>query len=157
MIFARQGNAGGDSGFTLIEIIFAIVLLAAGLSIIIGLQSSAVTQSLRDRNKEIAIMAGRRILAQMESNEGEAGNIELTLPLVKLMERFGAVPPGGERDPELDQLADFTGQLSIKSFGIEQLNPEAMKQITLAIYWSPSPLDSVELVYFVPAVPAPGT
>ena len=139
-----------NEGFTLIEITIAVVILAMGLSIILGLQSSAVTQSLRDRNKEIALLAGRRILAHLEVDEGDLNTEDNSGPLPKLLERFGATEKDGDGKEDA-KLSDYTARLQIEPWGIPDADPEAMKRVVLTISWSDSPSDSVELAYFVPS------
>ena len=145
-----------EEGFTLIEIILAIMLLAAGLSVILGLQSSAVDQTIRDRNKEFALLAGRRILSTIESGDGDIEILDKDEPMDKLLQSFGALDRNSKEE-DLVRLAEFQGHIKVEKWGIPEVNPDAMKKILLDISWSPSPRDMVQLIYFVPATPPAST
>ncbi len=152
----RYNRHAQEEGFTLIEIILAIMLLAAGLSVILGLQSSAVDQTIRDRNKEFALLAGRRILSTIETGDGDVEILEKDEPMNKLLQSFGAIDPNSKED-DLTRLAEFQGHIKVENWGIPEINPNAMKKISLEISWSDSPRDMVQLIYFVPATPPAST
>ncbi len=139
-----------DAGFTIMEIIIAVLVLAIGLTTLIGLQTASVDQTLRDRSREIALLAGRRILAQIEADEDgvELANQEKRLD--QLLKEFTGDVGDTISDAELRELQAFNARLEIVNWGIEQLNPEAMIKVILQISWGASDLDSVELVYFIP-------
>lgn len=141
-----------EIGFTLIEVTFAVLILASSLVTLLGLQSSVLQQAVRDKNKERALLIGRRILSVFESSSDMIEPREVQGDISKIVNDFAL--PDGDEVTKLQQL-NYTGKLSISEWGIPNLDPRAMKRIALTISWGASSLDSLELVYFVPVGPDP--
>jgi len=138
-----------SDGFTLIEVILAVVLLASSLAVILSLQSSILDQTVRDRNREVALLAGRRILAQMELGDGTVDDFEESGPLPQILRKICKKEIENSEE-DIEKFSIFDATLSIRPWGLPGLNENAMKRITLTISWTKSPLDMVELVYFLP-------
>ena len=141
-------------GFTLIEVILALVLLAAGLTIIIGLLSSAGTQTIRDRDREFALLAGRQIFAALEAEETDLEPRNEELPLYQLLDEMKSAQPGEYSAADEERMRQFTAHIVCEGVKVPGFDVDVLRKILLTISWSPAPLDSVELVYFVPAAPA---
>ncbi len=143
-----------SSGFTLIEVIMAVVILSGSLVVLLGLQSAAVSKALRDRNQLKAMMAARQILAAIEIQSETEPRSE-TETVYRLMENLNALPTA---DEELQELYNnMNAELEIA----EWPNPEALSALTdgesnflnrvrLRIFWGEFPDDQLEIVYFVP-------
>lgn len=147
-----------SEGFTLIEVTLAILILAVGLSVIIGLQSSTVNQSIRERNKEVALLAGRRLLSQLEISEEDLEPVDLSAPLPELLAKYNADEKGGQSEGSRNSessvgpnLSSFQGTLKIEPWGIPDVNPEALRRVTLTIAWGPNRIDSATILYFIPS------
>lgn len=143
------------SGFTLIEVIFAIVILSGSLIVLLGLQSSAIDKALRDRNQLDAMLLARNILAALEIQEDIIDN-SVQGSALQLIKDFNAVP--AEDYEELERFSDFQADLQIEDWQTpaelaEQISDAGplMKKLYLKIFWSDLPDDQIEIVYFVPA------
>jgi len=137
-----------DAGFTLVEIAFAILILAGSMVVLLGLQSSLVRREVADKNRQDAMLIARRVMAAVESlpdfpengtRQGSARQILVELLTDKVL---------GDRDEILDR---YQVEMGIQNWGIPELNDRAMRSLALKVYWSDYPLDAISLVYFVPA------
>ncbi len=144
----------GSNGFTLIEITFAIVILAGSLVVLLGLQSAATQATIRDARKQEAMLAARALMSALEVSDEELEIQESTAPLTQLLERyvpgdgFTLEPPGGRGRPPFEGL---TGTLKVEFWPLPGLDPEVVKRINLKVAWSDSPVDAVEVIYFLPS------
>lgn len=138
-----------DEGFTLMEIMIAIVILAFGLTTLLGLQSASVERTLRDRNKQQAMLMARSILALVETTTEpldvmkENGTVREVL--AKLQESSGV---GFETDDEA--LDRFQAELEVDFWSIPNLDDDALKRVLVRVFWSDDPRDELEVIYFVP-------
>ncbi len=137
-----------SSGFTLIEVAIAVLILASALGVLLGMQSSVLSQTINDRKEQQAMLLARRILAALEVSE-EILKVGVESSSAKdMLESFNIEVT----DPdELKNLADLQATLQVSYSGMPGIDPEqAMKQIILRVYWGPAAADSFEVVYFVP-------
>ena len=142
-----------QAAFTLVEVIFAIVILAGSLVILLGLQSAAVSKALRDRNQLQAMMAARHILAAIEIQDDSEPRTE-TDTVYRLLQNLNALP---YQDSELQTLYNLmNAELTIQEWPnpeqLALLSPEQnlLKRVLLKIFWGESPDDQLEIVYFIP-------
>jgi prepilin-type N-terminal cleavage/methylation domain-containing protein len=141
-------------GFTLIEVILAVVLLGMSLTVILGLQGAAVQQTVRDRERELALLHGRTILAYIESHESRIEPLREELPLVELLSKYGGNADSMQLSPdERTRLEGVTAKLEVTLINLPEPQNAVLKKVILDISWGASPLDSVSLTYFLPSVP----
>lgn len=132
-----------ERAFTLMEVSIAVLILAASLVVIIGLQSSIITKSNHDRMNLQAMLFARRILAQYEANISEISTGEIRGTAEELLK-------GVESDS--DQIKIYAGMdafLKIEQWDIPQ-KPQALKRLTVTVSWGDDPYDSMTVFYFVP-------
>ena len=67
----KNKRANRSSGFTLVEIMIAIVILASSITVILGLQSAIMKRAIDDKSRLTAMLFARRILASLESSIDE--------------------------------------------------------------------------------------
>jgi type II secretory pathway pseudopilin PulG len=149
----RFKPAPTDWGFTLIEITFAIVILAGSLVVLLGLQSASTQATIRDVRKQEAMLAARTLMSAFEISDEELEEQETTAPVAELLQQhmpgegFTVEPASGSGRPAFDGL---TGTLTVKFWPLPGLDPEVIKRINLKVAWSDSPTDKVEVIYFLP-------
>lgn len=152
----KRSAGAAAAGFTLIEITIAILVLASGLVILLGLQSSSIQRAVRDRDKLQAMLLARQILAAIEISREALPLQDKTAPAHDLL---ADLMPGLPRDLRLDDNLDkFMTRLRIQNWDLPQINQNSLNQdlvrrIDLTVYWSDSPLDAVNIVYFMPEEP----
>ena len=146
----HRNKPRNSAGFTLIEIIIAVMILAVSLTTLLGLQSSATQTAIQTRNKQEAILTSRAIMSAIEyaggviknqSTKGSASDValrflsqEATAPIVAQEKRI-----------------PLTAALTIEDWPMEGLPANSLKKVTLTIGWGPKPEDSVTTYYFVAA------
>jgi prepilin-type N-terminal cleavage/methylation domain-containing protein len=130
-------------GFTFVEVMVSLALLAASVSILIGMEGAAVRRTLRDMNEQQAILTARRIMAALETEDRSnlTMNSDANVPVTELLERFNLTSPADQENK--DTLARMRASLAIQEQQI-QLRPDqiqVMILIQLTIAWSTSPYD----------------
>jgi len=146
-------SSGSQAGFSFIEIVIALALFAAATSLIVGLQTSAVNRTLRDRNAQHAMLAARRIMASVEA----AGqNLEIadqdSQPVAEVLRTLG-VPEQQAPEDAPDPDGNLTASLKVEDWELpfEHITNPAMKRVTLRIAWGDGPQESFLITYLVPA------
>ena len=69
---SRAPLAGAESGFTLVEILVAIVVLSFGVLGVVGMQAAALQSNRAARNQSTAITLGRELADLMRGNKDVA-------------------------------------------------------------------------------------
>ncbi|MBX7145181.1 MAG: hypothetical protein K1X79_12070 [Oligoflexia bacterium] len=142
-----MSNLHAQRGLTLIELTFAVLILAGSVVVLLGLQTSALKLAAHDHNSQRAMLAARRLLAPMETTRKQLENrsYEGTFPeVLKEVAPYDTdlIDPRDER---------LSVSLQIGDWGIPDVNPQAMKQVTLDIRWGEAVDDQLGLFYFIPA------
>ncbi len=68
----RTSSALAQDGFTLVEILVAIVVLSFGVLGVVGMQAAALQSNRSARNQSIAVALGRELGDMMRGNKGVA-------------------------------------------------------------------------------------
>ncbi|MCB0334497.1 MAG: prepilin-type N-terminal cleavage/methylation domain-containing protein [Bdellovibrionales bacterium] len=139
-----------DSGFTLIEVTLAIVILAGSLTILLGLQSAIIDRTVRDNNQKQAVMIARLILAAIESEEASGNPLPLqqtTAPIDDVLQSILSTP---FELPQTLKLEPFEATLLVAYAGIPGVAEEALKRIDLTISWGESNQERLDVVLFIP-------
>lgn len=149
-------------GFTLIEVVVAIVILSLSLVTLLGMQASIVQQELRDQNRQSAMLAARWILSSLESNvDGfQIGDQKGTVR--EILSKIEETP----REMEESQGLNFPARLEVTEweitpqiFGIAIPPPapgtaappaDRAKRVLLTINWGLDPSDLIQVLYIIP-------
>lgn len=150
----RQGEevVARERGFTFIEVIIAVMLLAAAMSVLIGLESSAVQRLIYDRNTQQAMLAARRIMSMIEIHEDDLSFAnQLQGPVLTVLNQLGAPNTGNEQ--ERIALESLNASVMIEPWTPPGNNIEenSMNRVTLSIAWGPTPDEAFTILYFIPA------
>jgi prepilin-type N-terminal cleavage/methylation domain-containing protein len=143
---------GRERGFTFIEVIIAVMLLAAATSVLIGLESSAVQRLIRDRNTQQAMLAARRIMSMIEINQDNLSiSNQLQGPVATVLSQIGA--PAISDEQEKIALEALNASVMIEPWTPPGNNIEenSMNRITLSIAWGPASDEAFTILYFIPA------
>lgn len=141
-------KASRQSAFTLIEVTFAILILASSLVIILGLQSSSIQRTIRDRNKQQAMLVAREILAAIETSREPLEVGERHMRAVDLLKEL--LPTGSDDTASPETTSELRADLRVAFWELPNIDPQAVKRIDLVISWSDDPLDRLDVTYFVP-------
>jgi prepilin-type N-terminal cleavage/methylation domain-containing protein len=138
----------GQRGFTFVEVIVALTLLAASASILIGMEGAAIRRTIRDQNAQQATLAARRIMASIEaidSKEFNLGSLE-NQSVEQLLSTLG-VEQGPQRNGA--PMPPLTASLLVEDqpipFPNTVINP--MKRITLTVSWGAGRDDLITVFY----------
>lgn len=145
----------GVEGFTFMEIVIALAVMASAAAIIIGMQGAALRRTMRDSNAQQALLIARRIMASIEAMNPKNFNLSSqdNQPVSSLFQTLGLPPTAvkGEDDP----LKSLMASITVDDLPIPLLQKEAlMKRIALRISWGAGFDDALEILYLMPD---PGT
>lgn len=147
-----------QTGFSFIEVVIALALFAAAASLIVGLQSSAISRTLRDRNAQQAMLAARRIMASVEAagSKLEVSNQE-DQPLIEVLRALGAPDTSSLDEQSRAQLEKLRVSLLINDWDLpfENVQNPAMKKLVLTVSWGSAVGESFTIEYLFPAPPQP--
>lgn len=139
-----------QTGFTLIEIIIAVMILAISLTTLLGLQSASMNQAVRTRNAQEAMLAARTIMSGIEYAGGSLKNREFKGTVTEVAKNFiiGDVFKPLEAKQQIIPLQAF---VKIEYWPVKGLPDDAMQKITLTVSWSSATTDQVTIYYFQPS------
>lgn len=143
---------GSRSGFTLIEVAFAIFILSSSLVVLLGLQSSVVQRELRDRHRIDAMLIARSILAATEiiQDPGSERSIEGTPE--RVLGSLITAPPEerGERESRETYGVEYYVRYQVSPWEFPNLEPNTVRRVLVEVSWGDLPTDSLVVSYFVP-------
>lgn len=136
-------------GFTFIEILVALTLLAAAAGLLIGLQSAAVRRTLRDTQAQQAMLAARRIMSSIESMKKDSFDLsnQDNQPVASVLQALGV--PASSDPSEQDALASLAASIQIEDWilPLPDMDQNPMKKITMKIAWGVAPDESISILY----------
>jgi len=144
-------------GFTLIEVVFALVILGASLVVLLGLQSSLITRTLRDESQEQALLLTRRLLAPLEAGLSSTNTVEITGTFQEVYSKI--MPPGvsAQNSKSIEGAADpndsFNITYSIADWKIANIDADVMRKVSVIVSWGKATADRTTTNYFIPVVP----
>lgn len=144
----RNSRTISDLGFTLIEVTFAVLILAGSLVTLLGLQSSSLQLATHDKYTQQAMLIARQIMAPIETSKDPIDIQDNEGSVASILEKV--LPNLGSSGNALPQSQDFRARLKVEYWGIPKVDEQATKRITLTISWSPSTDDQFQLIYFMP-------
>ncbi len=138
-----------ERGFTFIEILVALTLLAAAAGLLIGLQSAAVRRTLRDTQAQQAMLAARRIMSSIESMKKDSFDLsnQDNQPVASVLQGLGV--PASSDPSEQDALASLATSIQIEDWilPLPDMDQNPMKKITMKIAWGVAPDESISILY----------
>lgn len=146
----ERKNVHAERGFTLAEIVIAVLVLSTAMIVFISLQSAAVDRTLRDNQRQRAMLAARSILAALETRNDDVPEESMDDTLPNVLKQIK--PLSDLQDWNNPEFERFRAQLVIQNWEIPipGVEADAVKRVSLRIYWSDSPLDSFPVTYFIP-------
>jgi prepilin-type N-terminal cleavage/methylation domain-containing protein len=146
----KHPHKRSQCGFTLIEIIIAVMILAVSLTTLLGMQSAATQTAIKTRNKQEAMLAARTILSGIEFAGDTVRNTTAQGTASEIALRFlskEAVAPIVAKEQKIPLRA----KLVIEYWPMQDLRKEALQRVTLTMSWSSQPGDSMTFYYFITA------
>jgi general secretion pathway protein I len=118
---ARNGEA---AGFTLIEVMIALFIVALGFVALLGLHNQNLAMVGRDQDLTLATLIARRLITQME-----------------LVEQF---PDLGVSSGQIEDYPGFHWEREVK----ETFQPD-LREVHLRVVWDERIPDACRLLYFI--------
>lgn len=144
-------RAQNERGFTFLEIIIALMILATGAGILIGLESATIQRTIEDRTVQQAMLASRRIMAALEiiAPPDQVTSMPRQ-PLISLLQELKA-PPVTSPEEKM-ALERYTAEVQVEVFPLPlpNIEPNPLQMVSLKIFWSDRPADVFEIQYLIP-------
>lgn len=136
-------------GFTFLEVMVALSLLAVSASILIGMQGAAVRRTLRDLRAQQAILAMRSIMSSIESVKtpdlpfGAQDN----RPVLDLLQELGQPAPTDEKIAE--GFASLSASIQIDEYPmpISEADVVQLRRVSVAVIWGSNFDQSIQVTY----------
>ena len=145
-VYTKQLRKKKLDGFTLIEILIAILIFGVAFVSFFGIQSAALKATALSRDRFDAMLIAKNILSYIEIAEDEITNVntdgsinDLSRSLSKGVIKF---------DPEM--VKKYKAKLNIGFFKFQGIDNDALRKISLTVYWGPNPEQSIDVDYFIP-------
>lgn len=141
-----------QGGFTLLEVMIALMILASSGAIMIGLQSAAVNRTIRDKQAQHAMLAARTIMSVIElSGDKLPLSDQDGTPLPAVLQQLGLpAPTAEEQQRALESLRVFL-KIQPWSLPFDNISDNPMQKLVLAIAWGDAPTDRFVVEYLIPA------
>ena len=142
-------------GFTLIEVVIAVLILSAALVTLLGLQSSILHRALRDEEKQHAMLLARTILSAIEVKNKDIDIQDNVMSVGELMNKLDISTALGTSSEQSNKF-DFMAHLKVENVSVRDLGDNLMKSVSLRIFSKDAqnsgevPLDTFEIVYLIP-------
>lgn len=151
----RNSQARFSAGFTLMEILFALLLLGGSLTVLLGLQGASVQKALSDRNQRDAMLVTRSILAFIENEKDPLETQTLEQRADELLLAYGYPRDQGDDDSGLLKTSEkFQVKLSVEPtelpLPIPNTDALGLERIELVVSWSDLAKDSLRVVFYRP-------
>ena len=130
-----------QSGFTLIEVIIAVLLLSFGIVASLGIYGAATSRTIRDYWAQKSLLIARQALVQYEAElkPAEIGREELELGEI--------LREWGDEDKYLAET--LRGEVEIRWVDLPMIEPETVKEIRVTVSWGESVEDRISLSLYV--------
>ncbi len=144
----RQLNLGPQDGMTLIEITFAVLILAGSLVVLIGLQTSTLQRTARDQFSQQAMLRARRLIAPLESTTQP---LENNVYEGRFLEVLKQVAPYDVAERDEDPNQPFDARVEIRDWALPEVGEKVMRLVEVSVAWGQANDEKVTLRYFLPA------
>lgn len=142
-------QSSSEDGFTFIEVIVALALLAASASILIGMEGAAIRRTIRDQNAQQATLSARRIMASIEAIKPNEFNLSSSdnRSVEDLLRDLGVEAASSQADqpPRPPLSASLMVEEQPIPFPNTVIAP--MKRLTLTISWGQGRDDFINVFY----------
>jgi prepilin-type N-terminal cleavage/methylation domain-containing protein len=138
-----------QQGFTLLEVMIAVTILAATLTTVYGLQAANARATLYITNQNRAVLLSRQFFAYLQTRPDDLGPLTPQTVQGSLDQIYGAI---GLRPPNFsdDERSRFTARLIIDQWPLAQFLPKPIRRLQLQLRWSPTATDQLTTHLFLP-------
>lgn len=137
----------GASGFTMIELVVAVVLLGLALTTLISMQSNFAKSYFQEENRTKAALFAQYIMALIEVNEVPADGFSEDGSLEGKLEEVGFFNEKHQREDEVN-LEGWNYEINTESIPVLEIE-DALRKVELIISWGESEREKFPVVYYM--------
>ena len=129
----------------------AVILLSGALVVLIGLQTSSVSRTIRDRDQQAAMLVARSILSAAAMNPGAIPSDVTEQSAYELLQTLVSVQSIEE---DFENAVDYRAITSTEDILIPLPTlpePLVMQRFTLELSWGDLPDERLTITYFIPS------
>jgi prepilin-type N-terminal cleavage/methylation domain-containing protein len=140
-----------ESGFTFVEVIVALTLMAVAAGLLIGLEGAAVRRTIRDTQAQQAMLAARRIMSAIETMR----NNEFTLsnqdnqPIAEVLQQLGSPSTDDPSENKALEMLSATVQVEDWVLPLPETESTPLKRISLKVSWGQEPDEAITILYLM--------
>ena len=141
-----------ESGFTFVEVIVALTLLAVAAGLLIGLEGAAVRRTIRDTQAQQSMLAARRIMSSIEAmrtKDFTLGNVD-NQPAAAVIQQLGGPSSDDPSETKALDLLSATIQVEDWVLPLPQTESTPLKRILLKVAWGTEVDESISVLYLMP-------
>jgi len=133
------------SGFTLIEVLFAVTILVTGLLPIIALQTSSLNRIAKNKHEYQASLIANILLVSIESGNWNRSSWKSTRPADNMIQQVTRNTIGTAYDyPNPKEIEQYTVTLEAVPWEFQGIPKGFITRINVTVFWSESPRDRVK-------------
>jgi len=136
-----------QAGFTITEIMIAILILSSTLVVILSLQTSIISRNHKDTQQFQAMLLARSILADLETKK-ELDDMNERYSALDAIKEFELYDDQDIEEKDFDGLDVELeiGDIEIPLFG--EFEPIEMKKVNVKVLWGPGDGNNIEIFYY---------
>ncbi len=136
-------------GFTLIEVVVAVIILGGSLLVLLGLQTSIVERTFRQSKEQKAVLIAREILSAIEVSDNPIQEGVFEGAPEDVIKNF--LPNNKEEEIEDTDKTEFLARVEITNWtlpGAEVVM--VMNKFNVEVSWGPNDNERVKALFFAP-------
>ncbi len=141
-------NSLNQSGFTLIEVVASMVVLAIALTTLVGIQSNYVEAYLAEESRSSAAMYAQYILSSIEVQPEPPDSGQTSGSLESYLKKLGFFDADFSEE-DVGGLEGWNYKVDSSNFPLPGLEGDMLRKILLTISWGPSELEQFDIVYYM--------
>lgn len=137
-----------QQGFTFIEILIALIMLASSFTIIIGLQTAAISATVYDSQMQKGLLIARTIMSYLEVSDESISNMNKSGNAISVLESIAPNIPNGTIN--MREFQSYQAELIIEYWNVELLAPNSLQRVMLKVWWGQNGREQINLDFFIP-------
>ena len=140
-------NRRRDDGFTLLEVLIALLILATSMVTILSLQGSIMSRTVQDTRAQRALFASRLILSLIEAQEDTLAFLNDQGTAAEIIK---AIAPEGGNLPSLFNLSDYAdiqASIATQPWTTGGIAENSLRKFVVSLRWGDGPGEFLETTY----------
>jgi prepilin-type N-terminal cleavage/methylation domain-containing protein len=143
-----------SKGFTIIEVLFAVVILSAALIPLLGLQSASLHRTSRNEHEFQATLIAQQLLSFIEKGEWSEAEWNSVRPANEMLQQVSQRMTGIRyQHPDENSLLPYSVRLVTVPWTLPQIQiplTVPLAKMTITVFWGEAIQEQIQLTYLIP-------